>query len=690
MKIRLSNFLPATAIACAGLAIGVFLLLSILNIKAEYRQRSEILMQQIATANAEKAANVLKAAQDEIVYQAGTTQFEKATIDFASGWDSSDPATVKDIFLKADGDRSEIVMGDGIEIFEFMHEAHHSLIKDYLEQSVYQDIALLSPEGFVYYSVHKGDAFGSSVTADSPLEESRNLALALAGAIDTQGYLTPFVHTENGTAVAMLAAKIESEGSHIGYFVGTLDAAALSSQFDTLDMLGKTGRIALLDQDMQPIAASTSDPADALVSGTNVADTSGILSVAWLEGKDVFYVATPLQGSEGSFFLVAQQDTAEIYAPVNALCALLLWMAAAVLGVTGGLVYLVFGRALRPLKEVSGTISNVSAGILEGNNVKESKFFEIQQISQALSVFIENLAEKKRLEEDRELKQAHQEENRLRITSEITSFKTSISSIIEELKTEANEMKSSADRLDRVASASNQYVDTVRTASSDATQNVSLVAQSTKELALTISEITSQTQKTKATAEQASELAVSTGNGIDQFISTTANISEILEFINEISEHTSLLALNATIEAARAGEAGKGFGVVASEVKQLAVKTASATGQISDQIANVQASSKEMMGAVKQVTSAIDQVNELATSIAEAVQSQSDSAKEISHNLDVATDGSRVVDTNIETMSARIEETNKEAETILSLSEDVDRLNIKLDEAVDHFLKQVA
>ncbi|WP_299474909.1 methyl-accepting chemotaxis protein [uncultured Roseibium sp.] len=690
MKIRLSNFLPATAIACAGLAIGVFLLLSILNIKAEYRQRSEILMKQIATANAENTAHILKTARDEIVYQAGTTQFEKATIDFASGWDSSDAATVKDIFLKSDGDRSEIVMGDGIEIFEFMHEAHHNLIKDYLNQSVYKDIALLSPEGFVYYSVHKGDAFGSSVANDSPLEESRNLALALAGAQDAQGYLTPFVRTENGSVVAMLAARIESEGAHIGYFVGTLDAEALSTQFDTLDMLGETGRIALLDQEMQPVAASMDDPAGALVSGSNVADTSGILSVAWLEGKDVFYVATPMQGSAGSFFLVAQQDTAEIYAPVNALCVLLLWMAAAVLGVTGGLVYLVFGRALRPLKEVSGTISNVSAGVLEGNKVKESKFFEIQQISQALSVFIENLAEKKRLEEDRELKQAHQEENRVRITSEITNFKTSISSIIEELKTEANEMKSSADRLDRVASASNQYVDTVRTASSDATQNVSLVAQSTKELALTISEITSQTQKTKVTAEQASELAISTGNGIDQFISTTANISEILEFINEISEHTSLLALNATIEAARAGEAGKGFGVVASEVKQLAVKTASATGQISDQIANVQASSKEMMDAVKQVTSAIDQVNELATSIAEAVQSQSDSAKEISHNLDVATDGSRVVDTNIETMSERIEETNREAETILSLSEDVDRLNIKLDEAVDHFLKQVA
>jgi methyl-accepting chemotaxis protein len=67
----------------------------------------------------------------------------------------------------------------------------------------------------------------------------------------------------------------------------------------------------------------------------------------------------------------------------------------------------------------------------------------------------------------------------------------------------------------------------------------------------------------------------------------TAGIMEIVGLIKNISEQTNLLSLNATIEAARAGEHGKGFAVVAEEVRTLAKRVKTATGEISSKVENM-------------------------------------------------------------------------------------------------------
>ena len=133
---------------------------------------------------------------------------------------------------------------------------------------------------------------------------------------------------------------------------------------------------------------------------------------------------------------------------------------------------------------------------------------------------------------------------------------------------------------------------------SDLSRRTERQAVSLSETASTIVEMTAGSKRNADYAQQANQLAMDARNqaengremverlisAMNEIRASGQKVADITSVINEIAFQTNLLALNAAVKAARAGEQGRSFAVVASEVRNLAVRCSKAAKEIQDLI----------------------------------------------------------------------------------------------------------
>jgi methyl-accepting chemotaxis protein len=190
-------------------------------------------------------------------------------------------------------------------------------------------------------------------------------------------------------------------------------------------------------------------------------------------------------------------------------------------------------------------------------------------------------------------------------------------------------------------------------------QNLQTIATGAGEMEASIKEIAKNATEAATVATSAVRVAETTTETMSKLGESSVKIGQVVKVITSIAQQTNLLALNATIEAARAGEAGKGFAVVAHEVKELAAATAEATEDISRKIVSIQTQATAAVEAIATISGVINQINNISSTIASAVEQQSATTNEMARNVSEAAQGSGDITSNIAGVAQSAEVTSR-------------------------------
>ncbi len=339
----------------------------------------------------------------------------------------------------------------------------------------------------------------------------------------------------------------------------------------------------------------------------------------------------------------------------------------AIFCVAGLATGVVFRRLIRPIPVLADITTQIASESFNNDIPFADRLDEVGELSRALSVLRDAVAERASLRARQAAEAATTAERHSGVEAEIMHFRAEIALILEQVRSGAQVVDETSRDLTKVTDEALHHTKSTQSAADRASITAVQVASASSQLSHTVNEISRRTGAAVQTVGEALAIGQRSTDLVSNLAGAAERIGAVVAVIESIAAQTNLLALNATIEAARAGEAGRGFAVVASEVKTLATQTANATAEIGGQIASIQSVTRDVVAAFGKIEEKLHAVDGMSTSIAAAVEEQDKTTASIAQNANEAADTARIMQENvtaIEKVVTRAQTATTELETL--------------------------
>jgi len=534
------------------------------------------------------------------------------------------------------------------EAFKSIHDKYISFFQYYMDQYGYYDIFLLDPEqGDTSFTVTKEADFGIRVSdVDSSLKDVWQDVLKDKGVhlSDTKPY-----KPSNNLPSQFVAAPIMDGNKLIGILALQISLDAVNNIMQQRDGMGVSGETYLVGYDKlmrsdsfvdksgnhSVVASMAGNISDNGVDTVAVSEVfkgrSGSQIITDYSGNSVLSVYEPLLLDDITWAIIAEIDEAEINEPINNMIWRIILMSALILLIVV-VITIVFSRSIsKPIQITVEIAEQISTGnlALKVEKKYQERSDEVGQLAIALNNMIEKISN---------------------IVENVQSSASNLSAGSEELSSSANQLSQGA---------------------SEQAASTEEVSSSMEEMGSNIQQNTDNANQTENIARKAAIDAKESGEAVENAVEAMNEIAKKITIIEEIARQTNLLALNAAIEAARAGEYGKGFAVVASEIRQLAERSQSAAGEIS-----------ELSSASVEVA---EKAGVMLTALVPDIQTTSELVQEISAASNEQNSGVEQINQALIQLDKITQINATSSEEIAATSEELASQSVQLNEAMSFF-----